>query len=105
MAHRVDPGRIRRRVHALAGIAAAVSFLVVSVAAASHSHTGAAESAAACSVCELANKPGHTTRYYGPGTTGTHLLQAPPIAGRRAAPAPPRLSRHRSRAPPFPPSP
>ena len=102
MAHRVDPGRIRGRVRALTGIAAALSFLVVSVAEASHSHAGAAESAAACSVCELGKRPGHTTGSYAPGPTGPNILQAPPIARHRAAPAAVHLSPHRSRAPPLP---
>ncbi|MDE0393973.1 MAG: hypothetical protein OYK82_04255 [Gammaproteobacteria bacterium] len=104
MAHRVDPGRTRGRVRALTGIAAALSFLLLSVVEASHSHTGAAESAAACSVCQLGKRPGHTTASYTPGPTGPNLLQAPAIAGHRAAPADLHLSPHRSRAPPVGPS-
>ena len=100
MAHRVDPGRIRVRVRALTGIAAALSFLLVSVAEASHSHTDAAGSAAACSVCQLGKRPGHTTGSYTPDPAGPNLLQAPATAGHRAAPAALHLSPHRSRAPP-----
>lgn len=101
MAHRVDRGRIWGRPHALTGIAVALSFLVVSIAEASHSHAGA-ESAAACSVCQLGDRAGHTTGSYTPGIAGPSLRQAPVVAGHRAASAALHFSPHRSRAPPLP---
>ena len=103
MAHRVDPGRIRGRVHALTAIAVALSLLVVSIAeAVPHSHAGAAESAAACSVCQLGNGPGHPTGAQTPGLTSPNLGRAPANVRHRAAPATLHFSPHRSRAPPPP---
>ncbi|MDE0394151.1 MAG: hypothetical protein OYK82_05170 [Gammaproteobacteria bacterium] len=97
----VDPGHIRERVRAFAGVAVALSFLLVSVAEASHSHAGAAESTAACSVCQLGHEPGQSTESYSPGVTGPHLLRAPVLDGHRPAPAALHFSPHRSRAPPL----
>ena len=102
MAHRGDPGRIRARVHALTGTAVALSFLVVSVAEASHSHEGAAESATTCSECRSGKRPGHTTGSYTPGLICPNPLQAPATAGPRPVPAALHLSTDRSRAPPPP---
>ena len=101
MRQRVDPGRIRERVRASTGAAVALSLLVVSVAEASHSHPGAAESAAACSVCQLGHEPGQTAESSSPGVTGPHLLKAPAPDGYRPAPAAVHFSPHRSRAPPL----
>ena len=101
MAHWVDPARIRRRVHALTGIAVSLSLLVVSVAEASHSHEDEAESAAECSVCQLGQTPGPATKSYTPAPTGPNLLRAPAIAGHGPAPAALHFSPHRSRAPPL----
>ncbi len=105
MAQRVDRGRIRRRVHALAAITVALSFLVVSVAETSHSHAGsdshATESAADCAVCQFGKKPGHTTGPHTPDLTGSDVHQAPAIAGHRPVPAVLHFSPHRSRAPPL----
>lgn len=101
MIHRVDPVRIRGRVHALTGLAVVLSLLVASVVEASHSHEGEAESAAECSVCQLAQTPGHMTGSNKPGLTGPNLLQTPAIAGNRPAPAALHFSPHLSRAPPL----
>lgn len=102
MVHQRDLRRVRGRAAACTGIAVALSFLVVSVAEASHSHAGAAESAAACSVCQLGNRAGHTTASYTPVLTGPTLRQAPAVAGHHAAYAALYFSPHRSRAPPPP---
>ena len=56
--------------HALTGIALALSLVVASVAEAYHSHEDETESAAECSVCQLAQTPGHATGSYTPGLTG-----------------------------------
>ena len=101
MAQRVDPARIPGRVHALIGIAVVLSLFVASAAEAWHSHEDEAESAAECSVCQLAQTPGHATGPYAPRLTGPNLLQAPAIIGHGAAPATVHYSPHRSRAPPL----
>ena len=101
MAHRVDPARRRGRVHALTGIAVVLSLLVAFVVEVSHSAEGEAESAAECSVCQLAQTPGHATKSYTPVLTGPDVLQAPAIAGHRPAPAALHFSPHRSPAPPL----
>ena len=102
MVHWVDPARIRGRVHAPTVIAVALSLLVASVAEASHSHEGEAESAADCSVCQLANTPSHASVSDTPSLMGPNLLQGPTVAGHRPAPAALHFSPHRSRAPPLP---
>ena len=89
------------RVHPLTGIALALSLVVASVAEACHSHEDEAESAAECSVCQLAQTPGHATGSHTPGPTGPNLLQAPAITGPGPAPAALHFSPHRSRAPPL----
>lgn len=99
MRQRVDPGRFRERVRAFTRVAVALSFLVVFLAEASHSH--AAESTAACSVCQLGHEPGQTTALYSPGIPGPHLLRAPAPDGHRPLPAAVHFSPHRSRAPPL----
>ena len=101
MRPRVDPGRARERVRAFTGVAAALSFLVVSLAEASHSHTGTAESAAACSACQPGHEPGETAESYSPGVTGPHLLDAPAPDAHGPAPAAVRFPPQRSRAPPL----
>ena len=102
MPHRVDPGRVRERVHALTAIAVALSLFVVSVAEASHSHADATESAADCSVCQLGHRPGHTTGSRMPDFTRPNAHPVPAIAGRQWALAILHFSPHRSRAPPLP---
>ena len=103
MAQGVDRGRIRGRVHALSAIAAALSFLVVSVAEASHSHSheDQTESVADCSVCQLETRPGHTTGSHVPDLTGPNLHQAPAVSGHQPAPAVLHFSPRWSRAPPL----
>jgi len=101
MAHWVDPASIRGRVHALTVIAVALLLLVASVAEASHSHEDETESAADCSVCQLANTPGHTTASDTPSLMGPNLLQGPTDTGHRPALAALHFSPHRSRAPPL----
>ena len=101
MRQRVEPGRSRERVRAFTGVVVALSFLLVCVAEASHSHAGAAESTAACSVCQLGQEPGQTTASYSPGVTGPHLLKAPAPDGHRPVPAAVHFAPHRSRAPPL----
>ena len=101
MTHRADQAGIRGRMRSLTGIAAALSFLVVSVAEASHSHEDEAESAAECSVCQVGKTPSHTTGSYTPGPTFPNLFRAPAIAGHGPAPAALHFSPHRSRAPPL----
>ena len=99
MRRRVDPDRSRERVRALTGVAVTLSFLVVFLAEASHSHV--AESTAACSVCQPGHEPGQTTASYSPGVTGPHLLNAPAPDGHRPVAAAVHFSPHRSRAPPL----
>ena len=99
MRQRVDPGRSPERVRAFTGVAVTLSFLFVFLAEASHSH--AAESTAACSVCQLGHEPGQTTASYSPGVTGPHLLKAPAPEGHQAVPAAVHFSPHQSRAPPL----
>ena len=101
MRQRVEPGRSQERVRAFTGVAVALSFLLVSVAEASHSHAGAAESTAACSVCQVGHEPGQTTASYSPGVTGPHLLKVPAPDGHGPVPAAVHFSPHRSRAPPL----
>ena len=101
MARLADPAPIRGRVHPLTGIAVVLSLFVASVAEAFHSPEDEAESAAECSVCQLAQTPGHATKSPTPGFTGPNLLQAPAIAGHRLAPAALHYPPHRSRAPPL----
>ncbi len=87
--------------HPLTGITLALSLVVASVAEACHSHEDEAESAAECSVCQLAQTPGHATGSHTPGPAGPSLLQAPAIIGHGAAPSAVHYSPHRSRAPPL----
>ena len=101
MARWVDPARNRGRAHALTGIAVVLSLFVASVAEAFHAHEDEAESAAECSVCQLAQTPGHATKSYTPRLTGPNLFHAPPIAGHTQAPAALHFSPRRSRAPPL----
>ena len=101
MAHGIDPARIRGRMHPLTGIAVVLSFFVASVAEAFHSPEDEAESAAECSVCQLAQTPGHATRSYAPAFTGPNLLQVPAVAEPGPAPAALHFSSHRRRAPPL----
>ena len=101
MAHLADPARIRGRVHPLTGIAVVLSLFVASVAEAFHSHDDEAESAAECSVCQLAQTPGHETRSHAPALTAPGLFQAPAVAGPGPAPTALHFSPHRSRAPPL----
>ena len=101
MVQLADPARIRGRVRRLTGIVFLLSLFAAFVAEAYHSHEDEAESAAECSVCQLAQTPGHTTGSHTPALTGPNLFQAPAIAGHTQAPASPHLSPHRSRAPPL----
>lgn len=101
MAHQLDPARSRGRAHPLTGIAVVLSFFVASVAEAFHSHEDEAEPAAECSVCQLAQTPGHATRSYAPILTGPNPSHAPAVTGHGPAPAALHFSPHRSRAPPI----
>ena len=101
MAQLADPARIRGRVNPLTGIAVVLSVFVASVAESFHSHEDEAESAAECSVCQLAQTPGHATRWHTPALTGPNLIQAPALAEPGPAPAVLHFSPHRSRAPPL----
>ena len=101
MAHGIDPARIRGRVHPLTGIAVVLSLFVASVAEAFHSPEDEAESAAECSVCQLAQTPGHASKSYAPALTGPNLFHTPTIAEPGPAPAALHISPHRSRAPPL----
>lgn len=101
MVQLADPARIRRPVHPLTGIAVVLSLFVASVAEAFHSPEDEAESAAECSVCQLAQTPGHATKSYTPALTGPDLFRVPAVAERGPAPAALHFSPHRSRAPPL----
>jgi len=101
MIHCIDPARIRQRVRALTGIAVSLSFLVVSVVEASHSHEDEAESAAECSVCQVGKTPSHQTGSHAPGLTVPSLFRAQAIVEHRPAAAALDFSPHRSRAPPL----
>ncbi len=101
MARLADPVRIRGRVHPLAGIAVVLTLFVASVADAFHAHEDEAESAAECSVCQLAQTPGHATKSQTPALAGPNLFRAPAVAVPGPAPAALHFSPQRTRAPPL----
>ena len=96
----VTPSVVRSRAGA-GKIAVVLSLFAAFVAEAFHSHEDEAESAAECSVCQLAQTPGHATKSHQPGLTGPNLFQVPAVAGHTQAPAAPHFSPRRSRAPPL----
>lgn len=100
MAHRVDPARIRGRVHAVTGIAVVLSLFGASVAEASHSHEDEDGSAAECAACLPGKTPGHATASFKPRLTGLNRLPAPTTAESRMASAARHFRPRRSRAPP-----
>ena len=86
----------------LSGILVALSLLVVGLAEGSHEHDDAADSPAACAICELSHKAGPAPSSATPRLEGPTLVQAPVLRGHRLNAAAVHFSSHRSRAPPLP---
>ena len=102
MAHQRDSGRSRGLMRLVTGILVAVSLLLVIAAEGSHTHGGAADSPAACSICELTHKSGPVVSTAAPSVTGPDVAWAPALTGHRLNARAVHLSPHRSRAPPLP---
>lgn len=102
MANQVDAGRSRRRLRLLSGVLVALSLVVVGLAEGSHTHDDAADSPAACSICELAPKAGPVASSATPSVSGPCLAHAPALREHRLNARLVHLSPHRSRAPPLP---
>ena len=85
-----------------AGVLVALSLLLVGLAEGLHTHDDAADSPAACSVCELSHKAGPVPSSATPRLEGPTLVQAPALRGHRLNVGAVHLSPHRSRAPPPP---
>ncbi|WP_419949012.1 hypothetical protein [Candidatus Palauibacter sp.] len=102
MANQLDSGRARGRMRLLTGALVAVSLLFVTVAEGSHTHGGAADSPAACSICELTHQAGPVVSSATPSVTGLDLAWASVLPGHRLNARLVHLSPHRSRAPPLP---
>ncbi len=98
--HRGNPERILKRLHAFTGRALILSLLVAPVVHIAHGHEGEDESAADCSVCQLAEAPGYTTGSYTPDPAHPASSRASMATSDREAPAALHFSPHRSRAPP-----
>ena len=105
MPNQIEAGRSWGRMRVLSGALVAVSLLFVTAAEGSHTHGGAADSPAACSVCELSHKAGPVISSATSGVTGLAIKRAPALPGPRLDPGVVHLSSHRSRAPPLPISP
>ena len=101
MPNQMDSGRAGSRTRLLTGVLVALSLLFVTVAEGSHTHSGAADSPAACSVCELTHKAGPVVPSATPSVGGLDLVWAPVHSGHRLNARPVHLSPHRSRAPPL----
>ena len=86
----------------LAGVPVALSLLFVGLAEGSHTHDGAADSPAACAICELPHKVGPVVSPATPSLSGPSFTQAPTLRGHGLNAPVVHLSPHRSRAPPLP---
>ncbi len=86
----------------LAGVPVALSLLFAGLAEGSHTHDGAADSPAACAVCELSHNVGPVASSATPSFGGPGPVHAPALRGHRLSARPVQLSPHRSRAPPPP---
>ncbi len=102
MAIQIDAGRSRGHLRLLTGVLVALSLLTVTAAEGSHTHGGAADSPAACSVCDLSHKAGPVVSSATLSVTGLTIEWVPALAVRRLIVRPVHLSPHRSRAPPLP---
>ena len=102
MADQAGAGRSRGPARLLSGILVALSLVVVGIAEGSHEHDDAADSPAACSICELSHKAGPVPSSATPRLEEPTHVQAPVLRGHRLNAAAVHLSPHRSRAPPLP---
>ncbi len=102
MPNQIEAGRSRGRMRVLTGLLVALSLLVVGLAEGSHTHDGAADSPAACSVCELSHRAGPVPSSATPRIEEPTLVPAPALDGHRLIAGTVHLSPHRSRAPPLP---
>ena len=102
MADHAGAGRSRGPARLLSGVLVALSLLVVGIAEGSHEHDGAADSPAACSICELSHKAEPVLSPATPRLEGPAHVQAPALRGQRLNAGALHLSPHRSRAPPLP---
>ncbi|WP_420617152.1 hypothetical protein [Candidatus Palauibacter sp.] len=102
MANQAGAGRFRSPKRLLSAVLVAFSLVVVGIAEGSHEHDDAADSPAACAICELSHKAGPVPSSATPRLEGPTLVQAPALRGHRLNAGPVHLSPHRSRAPPLP---
>ena len=102
MPNQIDAGRSRGRVRLLTGALVALSLLFVTAAEGSHTHDGAADPPAACSICELTHKAAPVASSATPSVGAPDLVWAPALPGHRLNARPVHPSPHRSRAPPLP---
>lgn len=102
MTDQAGAGRSRGPARLLSGVLVALSFLVVGLAEGSHEHDDAADSPAACAICELSHKAGPVLSPATPRLEEPTLARAPALRGQRPNAAAVHLSPHRSRAPPLP---
>ena len=102
MASQAGAGRCWGRMRLPAGLLVALSLVVVGLAEGSHEHDDAADSPAACAVCELSHRAGPVPASATPRLEGPTLAQAPAVRGQRLNVGAVHLSPHRSRAPPLP---
>ena len=102
MPNQIEAGRSRGRMRVLTGLLVALSLVVVGLAEGSHTHGDAADSPAACSVCELSHNAGPAPSSATPRLEAPTLVQAPALGGHRLIAGTVHLSPHRSRAPPPP---
>ena len=83
MADHAGAGRSRGPTRLLSGVLVALSLVIVGIAEGSHEHDGAAESPAACAICELSHKAGPVPSSATPRLEGPTPLQAPAPRGHR----------------------
>ena len=102
MANRAGAGRSKAPMRLPAGVLVALSLLVVGLAEGSHEHRDAADSPAACSLCEVSHKAEPLPSSAMPRLEGLTLARAPALRARRLDAGTVHLSPHRSRAPPLP---
>ena len=102
MPNQIDAGRSRRRMRLLTGVPVALSLLFVTAVEGSHTHGGAGDTPAACSICHLSHQAGPVISSATPNLAGRVIVRAPALPGLRLSPGIVHRSSHRSRAPPLP---
>ena len=100
MADLIDLRGSQATVRSLAGVAVAVSLLVLPAVEGSHTHTGP-DLSAVCSVCTVGHQRVPTSAAETPVIVEPGALHAPVPSGHRLIPGVVHLSPHRSRAPPL----